>query len=415
MKVLVSPRQSVVRGSEELGGPEALIEEARERQRHRHLRVIAVFLVAAAGVTVGIKLAGGSGGAAKTRTTAPKSHAAANPTTRMSTRSSSGAPTPCGSQPQLSMVNADDGWLTMGNGTILGTRDSGRTWRTSYDGPACVGTFDFVDALHGWAVTQSDLLTTADGGARWTSIPEPAGFNLNTVYFVTPTIGWAITTDGHLLHTGDGGEIWRSADAPDQAGTVCADSDGTWVALTDGDVYGQVPGTSTWHQSLLFSQVPAPDAGFTATRQVDPTGLACSGKTVWAFFSWGCGAGNCWRQIERSLDGGATWTLTHPQLTSYLSLGGATSPTGAWFPAGGGDDQPPLLETTNDAGSTFHILRYPQSGALPTDVYAVDFVTSDQGWAVIANVANSGPEQADFIHTDDEGNSWHLVSLIPGS
>ena len=96
----------------------------------------------------------------------------------------------CGSQAQMQFVNTDDGWLSMGDGTILATVDQGRHWSTSYKGPDCVTSFDFVNAFDGWAslrwtrtshcylrppffiqktVALRGLVTTAPG---WVSLPS---------------------------------------------------------------------------------------------------------------------------------------------------------------------------------------------------------------------------------------------------
>ena len=51
---------------------------------------------------------------------------------------------------------------------------------------------DFIDGQHGWAAGGGTLLRTTDGGASWTALAEPCQGELNSVHFVSATLGFAV-------------------------------------------------------------------------------------------------------------------------------------------------------------------------------------------------------------------------------
>ena len=54
--------------------------------------------------------------------------------------------------------------FAVGKGTILSTRDGGRTWVRVWRGAQDLHSVDFVSASTGWAVGDGALLGTVDGG-----------------------------------------------------------------------------------------------------------------------------------------------------------------------------------------------------------------------------------------------------------
>jgi photosystem II stability/assembly factor-like uncharacterized protein len=78
---------------------------------------------------------------------------------------------------------------------ILASVDAGRTWKTV--SARLVQALSFIDAKHGWAVTESappdggDLLETRDGGRTWTVLHRPCPIGVGiAVSFVTTDRGW---------------------------------------------------------------------------------------------------------------------------------------------------------------------------------------------------------------------------------
>ena len=78
---------------------------------------------------------------------------------------------------------------------------------------------DFVSANVGWAVGEPHwdqarkeyavtIIKTIDGGVTWSAQSADIAETLRNVDFVDANNGWAVGTNGAILHTGDGGEHW---------------------------------------------------------------------------------------------------------------------------------------------------------------------------------------------------------------
>jgi|GEM_PF-6145009 len=158
----------------------------------------------------------------------------------------------------LAFPDPAHGWAA-GAGAILATADGGRTWRPEYTGPLQFTALDFTDPLHGWAVAGAALLRTTDGGATWTrvgtlpgtplpglSLPGPA----SPLSFWDAESGYAVTPDGGLAQTNDGGAQW----SPERVGLGAL----TGVAFVGGGRYGCVQ--SAWCRGPPWPWVARPAA-----------------------------------------------------------------------------------------------------------------------------------------------------------
>jgi photosystem II stability/assembly factor-like uncharacterized protein len=86
-------------------------------------------------------------------------------------------------------------------------------WAATGAPPASSRTDDiwFADALEGWAVNSNGhILHTADGGETWEQQHSAGGVYLRCVGFAGDQIGWvgSLETEYPLLHTTDGGATW---------------------------------------------------------------------------------------------------------------------------------------------------------------------------------------------------------------
>jgi len=66
----------------------------------------------------------------------------------------------------------------------------------------------FVSADRGWVLGRGELLTTADGGASWTRLPDPPAGAAH-IRFASPQLGYAWTTTGSLWITTNGAASWQ--------------------------------------------------------------------------------------------------------------------------------------------------------------------------------------------------------------
>ncbi len=163
--------------------------------------------------------------------------------------------------------NKDDGFLLAGN-RIWQTANGGARWRETnsfaaqeFNGLPELYSLRFVNKKRGWivgsisrgqAVTDSLVLTTADGGATWERQSVPTRTELIDLAFDDERRGWVVGADGVILYTEDGGVSWtlqrsntkvtlynvefrnaRTGWAVGERGTILRTSDGgvTWFAM----------------------------------------------------------------------------------------------------------------------------------------------------------------------------------------
>ncbi len=138
---------------------------------------------------------------------------------------------------------------------------------------------DFLNDNTGWMIQSrydagsdsyhSQLLSTADGGESWQKVGTD-GLALDTVFFIGPKEGWAVSQEAvssaksangspapfryRILHTEDGGRSWAvqwrsSSDEPGDSGTkpeLWAADARSAVALAGGSLLKTADGGKTW-------------------------------------------------------------------------------------------------------------------------------------------------------------------------
>jgi photosystem II stability/assembly factor-like uncharacterized protein len=96
------------------------------------------------------------------------------------------------------------------NGNSLRSTDRGATW-LDMDTICTIGEgepsdISFVDTLNGWVIdSRQNIRNTTDGGDSWTIIAT--GLNVKRLKMISLTTGWAIS-DSELFKTTDGGVTW---------------------------------------------------------------------------------------------------------------------------------------------------------------------------------------------------------------
>jgi hypothetical protein len=220
--------------------------------------------------------------------------------------------------------------------------------------------------------------------------PAPQAPPISTIGLADPEVVWAANATGLFVSTDDAAR-WRTVTPPNLADQVVSqrmtavDAVGTsdlWVVLED--VIGLVP---------LSQSTDGSDRG---------------------------------EGIDRSTDGGRTWTFTSlpnclqrcgPIHLSFVDTqqGFATVSS---YPSG----QPELLFVTQDGGATWsRASNPPDLGSVvvggPIDVPQLVFTTATDGWAVTgppvtysAHLTNSGGE---LYRTTDGGTSWSVAPGLP--
>ncbi|OHE75726.1 MAG: hypothetical protein A2107_09455 [Verrucomicrobia bacterium GWF2_62_7] len=115
----------------------------------------------------------------------------------------------------ISAVDANTAWAMGATAdslqwSVLGTSDGGVTWNVQNQGTLDGNNVYAVDASTVWAVSDTSILRTTNGGASWnqsTSPPETLGISA-----VDSLQAWAVSMEqyGTILHTTNGGSSWVS-------------------------------------------------------------------------------------------------------------------------------------------------------------------------------------------------------------
>ena len=177
-------------------------------------------------------------------------------------------------------LNDNEGWITGNNGSILHTTNSGETWSSqSTVLNAEISEIMFANEDLGWAVGNNLILKTTDKGENWIQInPDFEIYicqdvfsldqycwivdfriirstdggdswevvylkydsSINSVWFVSNTIGWAVGTEGNIMKTEDCGDSWipqNSEVTEDLKKVFFIDENIGWVYGEYGDYY----------------------------------------------------------------------------------------------------------------------------------------------------------------------------------
>lgn len=111
-----------------------------------------------------------------------------------------------------SFSDGGTGALAGAGGTIMFTEDNGLAW----DKATLIGNTDarinsvfFASQRLGWAVGTGGAVFACSGGGRlWRSQDSGTKADLNDVYFIDNQEGWAVGDNGVMLHTRNGGTSW---------------------------------------------------------------------------------------------------------------------------------------------------------------------------------------------------------------
>ncbi|OFY69589.1 MAG: hypothetical protein A3G23_11170, partial [Bacteroidetes bacterium RIFCSPLOWO2_12_FULL_37_12] len=164
------------------------------------------------------------------------------------------------------MVNSSVGYAVGVGGSILKTKDGGKTWDTQTLG---TGTGQELNAVYftgennGIAVGENGvILKTTNGGTSWNLITPPVTtFQLNDVHFTGANLGIIAGNGGKLLRTMNGGDTWNvvSSGTTNDLNTVYLFDNGFGIA--GGNNSTIIKGTTTTSQldtwAVLSNALPA--------------------------------------------------------------------------------------------------------------------------------------------------------------
>jgi photosystem II stability/assembly factor-like uncharacterized protein len=113
-------------------------------------------------------------------------------------------------------VSALKGWITGSSGTVLWTRDGGKSWHPQ---PLNIAEHLFashwLDESHGWlGGSRGMTIRTSDGGRSWSKNVVPGDFTFNAVNFASASRGWLAGEFGVIFQSLDGGKSWVKQKSP---------------------------------------------------------------------------------------------------------------------------------------------------------------------------------------------------------
>ena len=249
-------------------------------------------------------------------------------------------------------LDAKRGWIAGSNGTLLMTTDGGATWKKAAK-PSEDNLRDvfFTDENNGWLLAERDifklksagearsvLLRTTDGGATWertgvfpTSKTASPQFT-RLLVSDDRTTAWAIGELGSVYAL-ENNQIWQKQVSPTRfllrGGAIFNQSEAVLIGA-GATILHTADGGGIWREARVYAAENARfNSVFFATRSL----------------GWAVGTGG---RIFASADGGKTWRGQNSPLAADLFDVHFVTPNEGWAAGDGGA----LLHTTN-SGNTW--------------------------------------------------------------
>ncbi|MDI6766501.1 MAG: T9SS type A sorting domain-containing protein [Bacteroidota bacterium] len=285
--------------------------------------------------------------------------------------------------------------LSYSEGIILRTTNAGTSWQTIYSDSINIRNVYFRNTLLGWALGTSVwkdqfhewqerhfILNTTDGGITWTA--QRVGSQLEDIYFVSDTHGWAVGRFCVLYSTTNSGYNWTG-----YCVRPCSDEYLYSVYFTD-NLHGYIVGvggaiTQTtnggqnwWNYDTVLINDDIDDVHF-----INP-------DTGWYVQS----------DLYRTTDGGINWTTSgHSELQRVFCI----DKNNCWACGYHGK-----IMFSSDAGASWSAQNSGFSGKLE----AIRFFNNQIGWAagnqVILKTTNGGATW----FTQYTGNIGSFVKIV---
>ncbi|MGD0610389.1 MAG: hypothetical protein ABSB41_02660 [Anaerolineales bacterium] len=305
-----------------------------------------------------------------------------------------------------------------------------------------IDSFYMLDASNGWAISDTSVLRTIDGGTTWYNV-TPSGVSSLGVrassFYLDASTAWVALmgtdpTNGTLYRTTDGGATWTSVTVPFGGGWIkFVDPSNGWdlVGLSAGMSHQAVAVFTTSDGGNTWSQVFIDDPTVTGSSDTLPLVGDKNGITALdTNHAWVTGAqpSSDFVYIYMSQDGGHTWAHQNVAIPSAYA-GGMTSANLPIF-FGSTTGVLPVILIANSNGVVFYISQdagqtwtasqpVPQGGftsvASPADFFVWDGGTTlnashDSGstWSTVTPNINVQNNLASFQFVDSN-TGWALT------
>ncbi len=319
----------------------------------------------------------------------------------------------------VAFVGSDTGWVADGS-IVWCTTDGGVTWTASPSLGFMISDIDFISASVGTAVSpEGRIARTADGGATWTDVTPPVALPaLSAVDLVDATHGYAVGDGGCVVRTTDGSN-WTTlaSGVTDDLKDLCfVDATTGWVAGLGGVILATTDAgqhfSLTRVGSLGLNGISFPDAEH---------GWACSSQGVVLRYDHGTGT---WSPVTSGTSETLADVLFADVLTGWVV--GAHGAVLATTTGGVPDILPPVTTVSgvpagwrNTAVTLTFAATDPGGSGVVTTRYRVDGrpweVGSTCTVAAPADHSNDGTHTVAFYSVDafdnQEGEQTCAVSI----
>lgn len=269
----------------------------------------------------------------------------------------------------VSAVDSDHAWVGAWVEGVRRTENGGNSWLPLAESGYGIRKLQFFDNQSGWALTNSSVMFTSDGGQSWTIRKSATQNPFSTMTFLSPSVGWVAAQNYELFKTTDGGETWTSLPvAPPEAGVRAlravkfVNAQTGWIATSHHEsgeaIFKTTDGGATWTQQHV---VPQDGAVLNDIEAVD-------GNHAWAVGS--LEPGEAGEIILATQDGGATWTAQHSDGSSGIKAIHFVNGSQGWAVG-------KHIHHTSDGGATWTVQSTNQVW-----FEDVTFISLTVGWVV---------------------------------
>jgi photosystem II stability/assembly factor-like uncharacterized protein len=143
-----------------------------------------------------------------------------------------------GEPPDISFIDTVNGWVIDSRRNIRRTTNGGDSWTIIATGLGAKR-LKMTSLTTGWAISDSELFETTDGGVNWQSVLADSG--LQAIAFCDSSHGAIVGLRGLILRTDDAGQTWvhdSSEFTSDLYDVFLLDSNRAWAVGANGLVLG---------------------------------------------------------------------------------------------------------------------------------------------------------------------------------
>lgn len=259
------------------------------------------------------------------------------------------------------LPNGRHGVVVGNTGEVLATYDAGDTWVRWASGTAFnLNAVWFVSDSTGWAVGgNGTALESTTGGRTWTLVATGSSDNLTDVFFTDALHGWIVGSNGVTLRTVDGGANWdkQYITANTLNGVSFAGLDG-WTAGNGGVIFGTHDGGVIWYPV----QPAVTASNLNAVVRLDEA------------HAWSVGAVGVTPRTIAGVDS-TGWELRSAGAANTLQGASFVSTSRGWAAGANGSG---IVMVTTDGGVSWSTQTAPAGNTLR----GIWFVDALRGWAV---------------------------------